>query len=85
MIASNQEPWSGYWRQIGYGWLFDETLQRNMPAIRCLYTPTLSSYETPWVPTYKMLQAARVQDVEPVWEEDEEENDEPAAKRQRLY
>ena len=81
MIASNQEPWSGYWRQIEYGWVFDESLQRYMPAIRYLYTPTLSSYETPWVPTYKLLQVARVQDGEPVSEAEEEE---PAAKRPRM-
>ena len=61
-----------------------------VPAIRYRFTPTLSSYETRWVPTYKMEQAARVQDVEqeeqrePLCDEDEED-DEPEAKRLRLY
>ena len=60
-----------------------------VPAIRCRYLPTLASYETPWVPTYKIDQAAREKDVEPVaqlepfW--DEEEDDAPPAKRSRLY
>ena len=60
-----------------------------VPAIRCRFTPTLSSYETSWVPTYKIEQAEREQGIEPVAQRepfwDEEEDDEPAALRPRLY
>ena len=59
-----------------------------VPAIRCRYTPTLNSYETPWVPIYKMSTLMpHVQpnpEAEPFWDEEEEEDDEPAAKRPRL-
>ena len=68
--------------------MFDEELKRMVPAIRCRCTPTLESYETPRVSTYKMDEAAREQEVkqvaerEPFWDE---EDDAPAAKRSRLY
>ena len=88
MIGSNKEPSSGYWCEKQYGWVFDEELKRMVPAIRCRYTPTLESYETPWVPTYKMDEAERKQEVKPVAEREPfwgEEDDAPAAKRSRLY
>ena len=64
-MNSNQEPWSGFWRETQYGWVFDEERRQMVPAKRVLFKPALVFYETPWVPTYKLEQAAREQGVEP--------------------